>query len=507
MKGQSNNRFKSFISKSLNRVEWLGNRLPDPFMLFVSLAFLIIILSGIIAAFDVSFLQPGEEEQTAIKSLLSGEGLKYILTSMVENFIGFKPLGIVIAIMLGIGLANKVGLIETFIKTTILNAPRSLITYAVVFTGIIGNLAADAAFVIIPPLAALVFYNIGRHPLAGLAAGFAGVGSGFTANIIVSNTDVVLSGLSAEVMDKLDTAVTVTPVDNYYFMLVSVVFLSIAGALVTEKIVEPRLGKYEGESDRAFEPVTREERRGLLHAGISAIMYIVLLIVALFWPESPLRAEDGGIISSPFLDGIVPLLMLFFLTIGITYGVSIGKIKNSHSIAAFMGEAMKDLSGFIVLIFAASQFIAYFEWTNIGTWLAVSGATFLENIGVTGITTILAFVLLTALLNLLIFSGAAQWGIEAPIFLKLFYFLGYHPAFIQAAYRIADSSTNIITPMNPYFVIVLAFMKEYDKKAGIGTLIALMLPYAITFLIVWTILLLAFVFLGIPFGPGIGVYL
>ncbi|MYL59475.1 p-aminobenzoyl-glutamate transporter [Virgibacillus halodenitrificans] len=497
----------TFISRILNKVEWLGNRLPDPFMLFASLAILVILFSWIIASFDVTFLQPGEEKPVAIKSLVSAEGIQYMLISMLENFVGFKPLGIVLAIMLGIGLADKVGLIETFIKSTILKAPKGLITYAVIFIGILGNLAADAAFVIIPPLAAMVFYNVGRHPLAGLAAGFAGVGSGFTANIIVSNTDAVLSGISAEVMGTLDTAVTVTPVDNYYFMLVSVILLSVTGALITEKIVEPRLGKYEGDLQKDFEPVQSIEKRGLRNAAFAALAYIGLLLIVIFWPDSPLRNENGGMVPSPFLKGIVPIIMLFFITVGIAYGITTKKITSSKSIPAFMGEAMKDLSGFIVLIFAAAQFIAYFEWTNIGTWLAVSGASFLENAGITGIGVVIAFVLLTAGLNLIIFSGSAQWALESPIFLKMFYFLDYHPAFIQAAYRIADSSTNIITPMNPYFVIVLAFMKEYDKKAGIGTLIALMLPYGLIFLLVWILLLLVFVFLGIPFGPGIGVHL
>jgi len=494
-------------ARFLNKIERIGNKIPDPFMLFVVLATLIILLSGIISFFNVSFIQPGEGEEVFIKSLVSAEGLQYMLTSMIENFVGFGPLGIVLTMMLGIGLANKVGLLETFIKSTILKAPRSLVTYAVIFTGILGNLAADAAFIIVPPLAAMVFHNVGRHPLAGLAAGFAGVGSGFTANIIVANTDAVLSGISAEVMDTLNTNVTVTPVDNYYFMFTSVFVLTITGAWITEKIVEPRLGEYQGDVKKEFEPTKPIEKRGLRNAGIAAIGYIGLLLLILFSPDSPLRNEDGRMIPSPFLDGIVPIIMLFFITVGIAYGITTKKIENSRSIAKLMGEAMKDMSGFIVLIFAASQFIAYFEWTNIGSWIAVSGASFLESVDMTGIGIVIAFILLTTVLNLLIFSGAAQWALEAPIFLKMFYFLGYHPAFIQAAYRVADSSTNIITPMNPYFIIVLGFMQEYDKKAGLGTLIALMLPYSIIFLVVWILLFLAFVYLGIPFGPGIGVYL
>ena len=507
MSAQTNTAEKSKITRFLNGIERIGNKLPDPFMLFIVLAVLIIILSWVISFFDVSFIMPGEDEEVTIKSLASAEGLQYMITSMIDNFVGFKPLGIVLTMMLGIGLANKVGLLETFIKSTILKASRSLVTYAVIFTGILGNLAADAAFIIVPPLAAMVFYNIGRHPLAGLAAGFAGVGSGFTANIIVSNTDAVLSGISAEVMSSLNTTVTVTPVDNYYFMLTSVFLLSIAGALITGKVVEPRLGEYKGNVNKEFEPVKPIEKRALRNAAFAAVAYVGLLLLVLFLPESPLRGEDGSIIPSPFLAGIVPIIMMFFITTAITYGITTKKIESSRSIAQLMGEAIKDMSSFIVLVFAAAQFISYFEWTNIGSWLAVSGASFLESAGMTGISIIIVFVLFTALLNLFIFSGAGQWALEAPIFLKMFYFLDYHPAFIQAAYRIADSSTNVITPMNPYFVIVLAFMKEYDKKAGIGTLIALMLPYSITFLIVWILLLLAFVFLGIPFGPGIGVYL
>ncbi|MGR9048685.1 AbgT family transporter [Halobacillus faecis] len=495
------------FSRMLNGVEKVGNKLPDPFMLFVYLSVFTILGSWIISLFGVTTTQPGTGEEIAIKSLVSGEGLQYILTSMLENFTGFKPLGLVLAMMLGIGLANKVGLLETAIKSTILKAPKSLITYAVIFVGILGNLASDAAFVIVPPLAAMVFYTLGRHPLAGLAAGFAGVGSGFTANIIIAGTDALLSGISTEVMESLDSNIVVTPVDNWYFMIASVVVLSVTGALITEKIVEPRLGKYEGEGGTEMEESTKLEKRGFRNAVLAALGFIALLIVAIAVPGSALRNEEGGIIPSPFLSGIVPIILLFFITIGVAYGVTVKKITSTRDISGYMGEAMKEMSGFIVLIFAAAQFIAYFDWTNIGTWIAVSGANFLGSINMTGLPVVIGFVFLTAIMNMFIFSGSAQWALEAPIFLKMFYLLDYHPAFIQAAYRIADSSTNIITPMNPYIIIVLAFMKEYDKKAGLGTLIALMLPYALIFLSVWIVLLLAFALLGIPFGPGVGMYI
>jgi aminobenzoyl-glutamate transport protein len=498
--GQKGNRL-------LAGIERIGNKLPDPFMLFVMLAVIVIILSWIISLFDVTFTVPGEDEIVSIQSLISAEGLQFMLTSMIDNFVGFGPLGIVLTMMLGIGLANKVGLIEAAIKSTILKAPKSLVTYAVVFTGIIANLAADAAFIIVPPLAAMVFYSIGKHPLAGLAAGFAGVGSGFTANIIIANTDAVIAGISADVMAALNTDITVTVVDNYFFMLASVLLLTITGGLITEKIVEPQLGKFKGNADKEFEPLKPIEKRALRNTVFAVLIYIAILLIILFFPDSPLRNEEGGMVPSPFLASIVPIIMLFFITAAVTYGVTVKKIGNSRSVAQLMGEGIKDMSGFIVLIFAAAQFIAYFDWTNIGSWIAVSGATFLESAGMTGIGVIIIFILFSALLNILIFSGAAQWTLQAPIFLPMFYFLDYHPAFIQAAYRLAESSTSVITPMNPYFVIILAFMKEYDQKAGIGTLIALMLPYSVAFLVVWTLLLLIFVFFGIPIGPGIEVYL
>ncbi len=505
---QVNGKSNKGLSKFLNGIERVGNKLPDPFMLFVYLALFTILLSWFVSSLGVTVVQPGSGEEIPIKSLMSGEGLRYMLTSMLENFTGFKPLGLVLAMMLGIGIADKVGLLETAIKSTILKAPKALTTYAIIFTGILGNLASDAAFVIIPPLAAMVFYTIGRHPLAGLAAGFAGVGSGFTANVIIAGTDALLSGISTEVMQSIpDANIVVTPVDNWYFMVVSVVVLSVTGALVTDKIVEPRLGKYEGDAKGELEQTAPIEKRGFRNAFLAGLAYVALIGVALAWPGSPLRNDEGGIIPSPFLDGIVPIILIFFIIIGVAYGVTVSKINSPADVSKYMGEAMKDMSGFIVLIFAAAQFIAYFDWTNIGTWIAVSGANFLGGLELNGIIIILGFVFLTALMNLLVFSGSAQWALEAPIFLKMFYFMDFHPAFVQAAYRIADSSTNIITPMNPYIIIVLAFMKEYDKKAGLGTLISLMLPYSIAFLSVWIVLLLGFALLGIPVGPGVDMYL
>lgn len=496
------------LNKILSFIERVGNSLPHPFMLFVYLASAMIILSWIISLFDVTVVHPGSGEELAIKSLISGEGLQFILTSMLNNFTGFKPLGLVLTMMLGIGLAQKVGLLESAIKVTIMKAHRSIVTYAVFFIGIMGNIASDAAFVIIPPLAAVIFHSIGRHPIAGLAAGFASVGIGFTANIIIAGTDALLSGISTEVAKTIDPNVVVTPVDNWYFMSISVFVLTVVGALITEKLIEPRLGIYEGKAAKnnmhQNNPI---ENKALVKTLIAALVYIGVIAVLLFIPNSPLRNEEGGIIPSPFLDGIIPIIFLFFVTVGVTYGVAMKKITSTADIPKFMTDSIKDMGGYIVLVFAIAQFIAYFNWSNLATWIAVNSAELLKELNITGLPVIIAFVLLTCILSLFITSGSALWALEAPIFLPMLMLLNYHPAFVQIAYRIGDSSTNMLTPLNPYIAIVLAFMNEYDKKAGIGTLMALMIPYTVAYLITWIIMLVVFGLLGIPVGPGVGMYI
>lgn len=497
-----------FFQRILNGIEVVGNKLPDPFILFAILAVLVIIASAIFNAFGATVIHPGTGEKLVVKSLASGEGIQYILTSMLDNFTGFAPLGLVLSMMLGIGLAEKVGLLDYAIKKTILKSPPALITYTVVFVGIMGNIASDAAMVLIPPLAAMVFYKVGRNPIAGLAAGYAAAGAGFTANLLIAGTDALLAGISTEAAKIIDKDIVVTPVDNWYFNSVSVFVLTIVGGLVTTKFIEPRLGKYEGDAvEEAIAEDPPNARKGLRNAGIAGLLYVALVLVAIYLPNSALRNEDGGLIPSPFLSGIIPIILFFFITIGVTYGLTVGNIKSSKDVAAFMAESMKDLAGYIVLIFAIAQFIAYFSWSNIATWIAVNGAEFLKDIEFTGIGLIIGYIIFTALLNFLITSGSAKWALEAPVFVPMFMQLGYHPAFTQAAYRIADSSTNIVTPLMPYMVIILSFMQKYDKKAGMGTFIALMLPYSITFLLSWIILILVFYFFNIPFGPGIHPFL
>lgn len=492
----------------LNFIERVGNKLPDPVILFAILAVSTIVISSIFSYFNAAVIHPGTGELLEVKNLLSGEGLQYILTSMLDNFTGFAPLGLVLSMMLGIGLAEKVGLLDYVIKKTMLKSPPALITYTTIFVGIMGNIASDAVVILIPPLAAMIFYKIGRNPIVGLVAGMAAAGAGFTANLLIVGTDALLSGISTEAAAIVNDSVVVTPVDNWYFNIVSVFVLTLVGGLVTSRIIEPKLGTYKGE---LFEKEPEEDNpnsgKAFIYSMIAGAVYLLILVTIIFLPNSPLRNEEGGMIPSPFLEGIIPIILLFFLTIGITYGKTVGKIKTSKDVSKYMGEAIKDVSGYIVVVFTIAQFIAYFNWSNIGTWVAVNGAEFLTSIEFTGIGLIVTYIIFTAMLNFLITSGSAKWALEAPVFIPMFMQLGYHPAFTQLAYRVADSSTNMLTPLSPHVVILLQFLQKYDKRAGIGTLISLMFPYALAFLVTWIIMILIFFFAGIPIGPGITPYL
>ncbi|UFJ39601.1 AbgT family transporter [Brevibacillus humidisoli] len=488
----------------LKWVEVVGNKLPHPFMLFLYLALGMMVLSAILASFGVTVVHPGKGETIAVKSLLSTEGFHWILTSMLTNFTGFKPLGLVLAMALGIGLAERVGLIQAILRKMILKVPARIVTFTVVFSGILGNLASDAAFVIIPPLGAMVFLALGRHPLAGLAAGFAGVGSGFTANIFVAGTDALLSGISTEVAKTIDPNVAISPLANWYFMVFSTLFLSLLGTWITEKIVEPRLGQYSGNKTARLENLTETENKALRATGMAAAIFLVILALLVVPEGAILRdPEQGTIIPSPFLKGIIPIILLFFVTVATTFGIKTGQIKSQKDVPRFMTDAIKDMSSFIVMVFAAAQFIAFFNWSNVGVYIAVNGAELLTSINLTGLPVVVGFTLLAALLNLFIFSGSAQWALMAPVFIPMFMLLDYHPAFIQLAYRIADSSTNTISPLNPYMPMILMYMQEYKKEAGLGTLISMMMPYAMIFLTMWTVLMIVWYLFGLPLGPGV----
>jgi aminobenzoyl-glutamate transport protein len=501
------------LTRLLGGIERVGNKLPDPFMLFVYLFAAFAVISTVVAALGVTVAVPGADDVLPIRPAFSGEGLLFLLENMVENFVGFPPLGTVLVILLGVGLAERTGLLESAVRGAFSSAPRWLLPYAVAFVGVSANIASDASFVVVPPLAALVFHAAGRHPVAGLICGFASVGSGYSAGAFVASIDALLAGISTEAADALPASesVTVTPVDNYFFSLASALVLPLIAGFLTDKVVEPRLGRYHGggagespdgieESDHRLAP---EARRGLRVAGLAVLAYLVVVVGGALLPGSVLRNDGGGYIPSPLLSGVVPLVFGFFLVAGLAYGITAGSIRSTRDVPRLMTEAVRDLAGYIVLIFAAAQFIALFQWSNMGALIAVKGAQALEGAGLTGFVAIVGFILLASTLNLFIISGSAMWSLLAPVFVPLFFLLGYEPAFIQAAFRIGDSATQIITPMNPYLLVLLGFVRRYEPEAGLGTLISRLIVYVVPFWLVWVGLLGVFVLFGVPVGPGI----
>ena len=406
---------------------------------------------------------------------------------------GHAPLGTVLVAIIGIGVCERSGLMAMLLKKVALGTPKKLITVMVVFLGIMSNVASDAGYVVLPPLAALIFLSFGRHPLAGLAAAFAGVSGGFSANLLIGTIDPLLGGISTEAAKILDPAYEVLPTANYFFMFVSTFVISIVGTFVTERIVEPRLGKYTGDAEMKFEAVSPEEKKALRAAGIATIVLIAALIP--LW----------NVLGKNFLGkGLVPIIVLFFAIPGLAYGKSIGTIKNDADVMKMLNKSFEAMAGYIVLVFFAAQFIAYFNYSNLGTILAVKGANFLEATGITGIPLILGFILVVGFLNLFMGSASAKWAILAPVFVPMLMRVGYTPEFTQLAYRIGDSATNIISPLMSYFAMIIVFMQKYDKKASLGTLVSTMLPFSMAFMVIWSILLIIWMLLGLPIGPGIG---
>ncbi|GAQ24813.1 AbgT family transporter [Tepidanaerobacter syntrophicus] len=500
---------KGSFERFLDWVERVGNKLPHPFFLFVYLTIGIMLLSAVLSILQVSAINPGSGEEVMVKSLLTREGVEWMLVNALKNFTGFAPLGLVLSMQMGIGLAEQAGLLSAFMRKTMYGAPLWAISLAVMFVGINGNIASDASIVIIPTLAASIYLSLGKNPLVGLMAGYAAACAGFSANLIIAGTDALLAGITQEAVKIIDPSIQVNPSINWYFMFASTFIFTFVGAWVTDKIIAPRLGEYKGKIKVAEnQDLTPIENLALKNTGKAALIFLVILAVAVLPKNAILRnAETGGLIPSPLLNGIIPILMLFFITIGVAYGKTVGTIKTAGDIPKLMAEAVKTMSSYIVLVFIIGQFVAYFNWTNIGVVIAVKGAEFLQNVGFTGLPLIIGIILLSTIVNLFIGSGSAKWSILAPIFVPMLMLLGYSPAMTQVIYRIGDSSTNPITPLFPYFPIALGLAQHYDEDAGIGTLMSLMLPYALIFLVVWTLQLIVWMVLDLPLGPGAGIYM
>ena len=492
------NRFNSI----LNSIERVGNRLPHPATLFLMMAAIVAVISAIGAWLDLSALHPATGETIEARSLLSSEGIRWIYTNVEHNFVKFPPLGLVLVIMIGIGVAEGSGLFTVLVKQLVLGAPKSLVTYAVIVAGIFSHLASEVGYVILIPLGAMIFHALGRHPMAGFAAAFCGVSAGFGSNFIIGSVDPILAGLSTSAAQIIDPNMYINPLVNYFFMVVSAVMITIVGGWVTEKVVEPRLGKYNGTAEALkVEGISDLEKKGLKWAGYATLIFIAAMAMTIIPEDGLFRdPETGGILRSPFFSGIVVGLMLLFFVPGLVYGIIVGTIKNDKDVIKHMTASMKGLASYIVLVFFAAQFIYWFNYSNLGLILAINGAEFLKSVGFTGLPLIICFILLSAFLNLFMGSASAKWAILAPVFIPMFMLLDFHPGLTQASFRVGDSVTNVITPMMSYFALIVTYAQRYDEKYGIGTIISLMIPYTVFFLLAWIVIITIWVFAGFPLG-------
>ncbi len=514
---------RSLFTRFLDTVEWLGNLLPHPVTLFASFCILILVASGVAGYFDVAVIDPrpagapgvADDGMIRVVSLLNAEGLQRIVTGLVTNFSGFAPLGTVLVAILGVGIAEHSGLISALMRKMVYGAPKSMVTFAIVFAGIVSNTASELGYVVLIPLAAMIFHSLGRHPLAGLAAAFAGVSGGYSANLFIGTVDPLLSGITEEAARMIDPTYTVGPEANWFFMIASTFLIAGLATFVTEKIVEPKLGPYDesladhealaSNKVEGGDELTATENRGLAYAGLAALAFC-LVLAATVMPQFGgvlLNPETMEMKGSPFLKGIVVYIFFFFAITGFVYGRVVGTMKSDVDAINAMGKSMSSMGPYIVLVFFAAQFVAFFKWTNFGSVLAVVGAQALESAGLSGPELFFLFILVCGVINLSLGSASAQWAVTAPIFVPMLMLVGYAPETIQAAYRIGDSTTNLITPMMSYFGLILAIASKYHKNIGIGTLISTMLPYTMVFIVCWSLFFYLWTFIfALPVGPG-----
>ncbi len=490
----------------LGAVERIGNRIPDPAMLFVALLFIVWVLSWLFSYVDFSVIDPRTGAPIVVNNLLTGQAITTFFSNLVTNFSGFGPVGTVLVAMLGIGVAEHTGFINTSLRALLSVTPKQLLTPMVVFVGIVSHSAVDAGYVLVIPLGGLIFYVAGRHPLAGIAAAFAGVSGGFSANPAPSSLDPLLQSLTQVGAQILDPAIEVNPLNNYFFTAISSILIVALGWYLTDKVVEPRLKATEVDGDledlpemSALEP---HERKGMWAAIAVMVLGLAVVVITAIPADSAWRNAEGVITSfdSPIMRSIVTLIFLLFLIPGIVYGLVAGTIKSSKDVIEGMTKAMHSMAYYLVIMFFIAQFVYAFNVSNLGALMALEGAEFLKALALPWYVTIVGIVLLTAFVNIFVGSASGKWGLLAPIFVPMLMTLGISPDLTQAAYRVGDSSTNIITPLMPYFPLVVIYCQRYVKGTGIGTLAAMMLPYSITFLIAWTAFLLLYTFSGIPLG-------
>jgi aminobenzoyl-glutamate transport protein len=490
----------------LDVIERVGNRLPDPALLFLLLLFFVWIVSAVMAPVSFAEIDPRTKQPIVVQSQLTGSALATFMSRMVTTFTSFHPLGVVLVSLLGVGIAEHTGFINAGLKAMLSVTSARLLTPMLIAVGILSHTAADAGYVLVIPLGGVIFHAAGRHPLAGIAAAFAGVSGGFSATFVPSSLDPLLAGLTQEAARLLDPARTVNPLSNYVFTSASAALIIAIGWFVTDRIIEPRVKRLPVDGDAPESSTMGDlgprERRGLGFALAALTVGMAALAVAAWPPASPLRAPDGQLTAAaaPLMQAIVPFIFLFFFVPGVVYGYAAGTVSSHRDIVHGMSKAMSTMGYYIVLAFFVSLFIYAFGQSNLGALFALKGASALRASGLPAEATMFGIIMLSAVANLFIGSASAKWAVLAPIFVPMLMQIGISPEFTQAAYRIGDSSTNIITPLMPYFPLVVVFCQRYVKATGIGTLVSMMLPYSLSFLFGWTLFLWGYWMLGFPLG-------
>ncbi len=496
----------SRIDRMLATIERVGNKLPDPTILFIALLLIVWVLSWLLSGISFDVTDPRTGQPLQVKNLLAGAEFTAFLSAMVKTFVTFHPVGVVLVAMLGIGVAEHTGFINAGLRAMLGVTARWLLTPMVITVGLVSHVAVDAGYVLVIPLGGVIFYAAGRHPLAGIAAAFAGVSGGFSASFVPSALDPMLQGISQAGAQILDPALTLNPLNNYFFTTASSLVVIGLGWWVTDRFVEPRLRQTAIDGDVSDLPKTQPlepgERRALIGAALSMVLGLIVLAVSTWPAGSAWRAPNGSLTdgAAPLMQSIVPLIFLLFLLPGIVYGYLAGTVKNSRDIIQGMAKAMSGMGYYLVIMFFIAQFIAAFGASNLGVLLALEGAALLKSVALPSAITIVGIILLTAFINLFVGSASAKWALLAPIFVPMLMQLGISPDLTQAAYRVGDSSTNIITPLMPYYPLVVVFCQRYVKSTGIGTVTAMMLPFSMMFLTFWSVFLLLYWATGLPLG-------
>lgn len=501
------------LERILATVERVGNRLPDPAVLFLWMLGFTMLLSAALSMVSFDAVDPRNGETLKVVNLLGGAALTAFTSDMVTTFTSFHPLGVVLVAMLGIGVAEHLGFIQAGLRALLAVTARALLTPMLIAVALLSHLAADAGYVLVIPMGGVLFYAAGRHPLAGIAAAFAGVSGGFSASFVPVALDPLLAGITQQAAQIIDPAASIIPLNNYYFTTFSSLLIIGLGWWLTDRVIEPRLvrnggpgGGLDGDLSGmpTFQAPTAAERRGLRAALLTLLAGLLLLAWSAWLPGSAWRSPSGALTAgdAPLMRSIVALIFLLFLLPGVAYGIAAGTVKTHRDVVAGMTKSMESMSYYLVLVFFMALFIAAFNKSNLGVLIALEGGEALKSLGLPVVVTLLGVILITVVSNLFLGSASAKWALLAPILVPMLMTAGISPDATQAAYRIGDSTTNIITPLMPYFALVVVFCQKYRKDAGIGTLLALMLPYSIVFLLAWSLLLVAWLTLGLPLGVG-----